>query len=120
MTGSERWQRCRALAQPSFGDDAPDDWPGIGDDLPEPAGFSAIWSRPRIGVRDRALLAVGMTAAIGAVPRRAWDSCGALRVGVTRTEIHEAVIPAVGCARLSAAWDATRTPRPVLDARQAG
>ncbi len=122
MTDSERHQHGRELAERHFGDDVPDEGRAISVDLAEPtesAAFGAIWTRPGLGLRDRALLAVGMTAAIGALPQLEWHTRGALRSGVTPPEIREAVIQATGFAGVPAAWNAMRTVTPVLDAHDA-
>jgi 4-carboxymuconolactone decarboxylase len=119
MSDSERQLFGRELARRYFGDDVPDEWREISEDLAElteSAAFGAIWTRPGLELRDRALLAVGMTAALGALSQLEWHTRGALRSGVTPTEIREAVIQAVGFAGFPAAWNAMRTVKPILDA----
>jgi len=121
MSDDERHLRGRELAQAYFGDDVPDEWRAVSAELAElteSAAFGAIWTRPGLELRDRALLAVGMTAALGALPQLAWHTRGALRAGVTPLEIREAVIQAVGFAGFPAGWNAMRTVVPILDAHE--
>lgn len=118
MSDDDRRLRGRELAQAYFGDEVPDEWREISADLAElteSAALGAIWTRPGLELRDRALLAVGMTAALGALPQLAWHTRGALRVGLTPVEIREAVIQAAG---FPAAWEAMRTVVPILDAHE--
>ena len=113
--------RGRELAQAYFGNEVPDEWREISTDLAElteSAALGAIWTRPGLELRDRALLAVGMTAALGTLPQLAWHTRGALRVGLTPVEIRETVIQAAGFAGFPAAWNAMRTGAPILDAHE--
>jgi 4-carboxymuconolactone decarboxylase len=121
MSDDERRLRGRELAQACFGDEVPDEWREISMDLAEltdSAAFGAIWTPPGLELRDRALLAVGMTAALGALPQLAWHARGALRVGPTPVEIRETVIQAAGSAGVPDAWNAMRTVVPILDAHE--
>jgi len=122
VTDSERQQHGRGLAERYFGDDLPDARPEISVDraeLTESAAFGAIWTRPALGLRDRAGPAVGMTAAIGALPQLEWHTPGSLRSRVTRTEVREAMIEAVRFARLPADGNAMRTVTSTPDAHDA-
>lgn len=121
MSDDDRRLRGRELAQAYFGDAVPDEWREIATDLAElteSAALGAIWTRPGLELRDRALLAVGMTAALDARPHLAWHTRCALRVGLTPVEIREAVIKAAGFVGFPAEWEAMRTVVPILDAHE--
>jgi 4-carboxymuconolactone decarboxylase len=118
MTDEYRHQAGTALAEAYFGPDVPGEWREISPDLAElteSAALGAIWTRPGLALRDRALVAVGMTAVLGAQGQLAWHTRGALRSGVTPQEIREVVIQAAGLAGYPAAWNAMRTVAPILD-----
>jgi 4-carboxymuconolactone decarboxylase len=122
VTDSERRQHRRELAERYVAGAVPDEGGEISVDLAErieSGAFGAIWSRTALGLRARALLAVAMTAAIGALPQREWHIRRGLRSGVTPTEVREAVIQSVRFARLPADGNAMRTVTSTPDAHDA-
>ena len=117
MAEDDRLERGRELARRYMGDDTIARWRATSPDLEELTsrfGFGELWSRPGLGLRDRAMLAVAITATLRALPQLAWHVRGALEVGVTPEEIREAVIFVAGLAGFPAAWSALEVVEEVL------
>lgn len=113
----DRQIRGRELAERYFGSGVPDEWREVSPDLAELTegfAFGDLWSRPGLGLRDRALIAVAVTAAIRAEPQLAWHIRGAQRVGVTPDEIREAIIAITGFAGFPASWNGLRVAEAVI------
>ncbi|MEM7190724.1 MAG: carboxymuconolactone decarboxylase family protein [Pseudomonadota bacterium] len=70
-----------------------------------------VWNRPGLGRRDRSLLNVGMLIALGKPEELKLHLKGALRNGVTRDEIKEAILQSAIYCGGPAALEATRIAR---------
>ncbi len=117
MGHDERLERGRELARRYMGEDTIARWRATSPDLEELTsrfGFGEMWTRPVLGQRDRAMLAVGITATLRALPQLAWHVRGALGVGVTPDEIRETIIFVAGLAGFPAAWSALEVAEEVL------
>jgi 4-carboxymuconolactone decarboxylase len=113
----DRQARGKALAERYFGPGVPDEWREVSPDLAdltEGFAFGDLWSRPGLGLRDRALVAVAVTAAIRAEPQLAWHVRGALRAGLSPEEIREAIIAVTGFAGFPASWNGLRVAEAVM------
>ena len=117
MADDERLERGRELARRYMGDDTIARWRATSPDLEELTSrfaFGDVWSRSGLGVRDRAMLAVAITATLRAHPQLAWHVRGALGVGVSPDEIRETIIFVAGLAGFPAAWSAMEVAEEVL------
>jgi 4-carboxymuconolactone decarboxylase len=120
--GDERLERGRELARRHLGDDVVERWRGLSPDLEELTsgfGFGELWSRPGLGRRDRAIVAMAVTAALRASSQLEWHVRGALRAGVTPDEVREVLIAVAGLAGFPAAWSALEAAEPILAERAA-
>lgn len=70
-----------------------------------------VWNRPGLSRRDRSLLNIGMLVALRAEAELKLHLKGAMRNGVTREEIKEAILQAAIYCGGPAALEATRTAR---------
>lgn len=82
----------------------------------EHAWGGAVWSRPGLDRRSRSLLNIGMLIALRAENELRGHIRGALRNGLTRTEITEAVIHSAAYCGSPAALAAMRVTQEVLEA----
>ncbi|MFZ2528937.1 MAG: carboxymuconolactone decarboxylase family protein [Rhodococcus sp. (in: high G+C Gram-positive bacteria)] len=78
--------------------------------------WGAVWSRPGLDRRSRSLLNIGMLIALRAENELRGHIRGALRNGLTRTEITEAVIHSAAYCGSPAALAAMRVTQEVLEA----
>lgn len=78
--------------------------------------WGGVWTRPGLERRDRSLLTIGMLIALRAHEELEGHVRGALRNGLSRTEITEAVIHSSGYCGASAALSAMKVVQRVLDA----
>jgi 4-carboxymuconolactone decarboxylase len=78
--------------------------------------WGAVWGRPGLDDRSRSLLTLGILVAVRAQDELAGHVRGALRNGLTRTEITEAVIHTAGYCGAPAALAAMRVVQTALDA----
>lgn len=78
--------------------------------------WGAVWSRPGLDRRSRSLLNIGMLIALRAENELRGHIRGALRNGLTRTEITEAVIHSAVYCGSPAALAAMRVTQEVLEA----
>ncbi|OZC44459.1 4-carboxymuconolactone decarboxylase [Rhodococcus sp. WWJCD1] len=78
--------------------------------------WGGVWTRPGLDHRSRSLLNLGILIALRAHEELAGHVRGALRNGLTRTEITESVIHTAGYCGAPAALAAMRVVQRVLDA----
>ncbi|MBH0123348.1 carboxymuconolactone decarboxylase family protein [Rhodococcus sp. NPDC003382] len=78
--------------------------------------WGAVWTRPGLDRRSRSLLNIGMLIALRAENELRGHIRGALRNGLTRTEITEAVIHSAAYCGSPAALAAMRVTQEVLEA----
>lgn len=78
--------------------------------------WAAIWTRPQLDLRSRSLLTLGFLTALRAHDELAAHVRGALTNGLTREEITEAVVHAVGYCGAPAALAAMRVIQQTFDA----
>jgi 4-carboxymuconolactone decarboxylase len=100
-----------------------DRWRGVSPDLEELTsafGFGDLWSRPGLGRRDRAIVAMAITATLRAHTQLGWHVRGALGAGVSPDEVREVLIAVAGLAGFPAAWSAIETAEPILAEHAAG
>ena len=117
MADDERLERGRELARRYMGDATIARWRETSPDLEELTsafGFADLWSRPGLGMRDQAMVAVAVTATLRAHPQLAWHVRGALRVGLSPEEVRETIISIAGLAGFPAAWSALEVAEDVL------
>ncbi|WP_199256639.1 carboxymuconolactone decarboxylase family protein [Mycolicibacterium mengxianglii] len=81
--------------------------------------WGAVWARPGLDRRSRSLITIGVLAALRAdlEPELEGHVRGALRNGLSRREITEAVIHTAGYCGVPAALSAMRTVQRILDAQ---
>src|SRR5207253_1396660 len=87
-----RLEAGRELARRYFGEGVTERWREISPALEEITSrfaFGDVWSRPALGIRERALIALACTAALRAHAQLGWHARGALRSGLTADEIRE-------------------------------
>ncbi|OZD10354.1 4-carboxymuconolactone decarboxylase [Rhodococcus sp. 06-235-1A] len=77
--------------------------------------WGGVWTRPGLDHRSRSLLNLGILIALRAHEELAGHVRGALRNGLTRTEITESVIHTAGYCGAPAALAAMRVVQKVLD-----
>ncbi|WP_207835837.1 carboxymuconolactone decarboxylase family protein [Williamsia soli] len=77
--------------------------------------WGGVWTRPGLERRDRSLLNIGLLTALRAHEELAGHVRGALRNGLSRTEITEAVIHTSGYCGAPAAMSAMRIVQDVFD-----
>jgi alkylhydroperoxidase/carboxymuconolactone decarboxylase family protein YurZ len=121
--GDDRLERGRALARLHLGEDIINRWRELHPDLEELTsgfGFGDLWSRPGLGRRDRAIVAMAITATLRAHTQLGWHVRGALGAGVTPDEVREVLIAVAGLAGFPAAWSALETAEPILAEHGAG
>jgi 4-carboxymuconolactone decarboxylase len=117
MAEDERLERGRELARRYMGGDTIERWRAVSPDLEELTsgfGFGDLWSRPGLGMRDRAMVAIAITATLRALPQLAWHVRGALGAGVAPDEIRETILMVAGLAGFPAAWSALEAAEEVL------
>jgi 4-carboxymuconolactone decarboxylase len=78
--------------------------------------WGGVWTRPGLDHRSRSLLNLGILIALRAHEELAGHVRGAIRNGLTRTEITETVIHTAGYCGAPAALAAMRVVQKVLDA----
>lgn len=78
--------------------------------------WGGVWTRPGLDSRSRSLLNLGILIALRAHEELAGHVRGALRNGLTRTEITETVVHTAGYCGAPAALAAMRVVQKVLDA----
>lgn len=76
--------------------------------------WGSVWTRPGLSPRDRSLLNIGMLVALRATEELRGHVRGALRNGLTREEISEAVLHASGYCGAPAALGAMKVVQEVL------
>jgi len=121
--GGDARRRGADLARRYLGDEVPGEWESVNPDLArmtEEFAFGDLWSRPGLPLRDRSLIALVVTTALGATDPLAWHVRGALRAGLRPDEIREALIAVSGLAGFPAAWTGLRVAEPILRAHEAG
>ena len=84
-------------------------------ELATQAGWGLIWGRPGLDRRTRSLLNLAMLVALGKSTELAVHVKGAVRNGVTETEIQEAIMQASIYAGLPAGLEGTRVAERALD-----
>lgn len=122
QTPDDRLERGRALAELHLGEGAVERWREVSPDLEELTsafGFADLWGRPGLERRDRAIVAMAVTATLRAQPQLGWHVRGALRAGVTPDEVREVLIAIAGLAGFPAAWTAMEVAQPILDEHEA-
>lgn len=77
--------------------------------------WGGVWTRPGLERRDRSLLNIGLLTALRAHEELAGHVRGALRNGLSRNEITEAVIHTSGYCGAPAATSAMRAIQDVFD-----
>lgn len=77
--------------------------------------WGGVWTRPGLDRRSRSLLTLGILIALQAHEELAGHVRGALRNGLSRTEITETIVHASGYCGAPAAMSAMRTVQHVLD-----
>ncbi|MFE1594202.1 carboxymuconolactone decarboxylase family protein [Nocardia sp. NPDC058705] len=82
--------------------------------------WAAIWTRPQLDLRSRSLLTLGFLTALRAHDELAAHVRGALTNGLTREEITEVVVHAVGYCGAPAALAAMRVIQQTFDAEPLG
>jgi alkylhydroperoxidase/carboxymuconolactone decarboxylase family protein YurZ len=121
MEEDARLEAGRELARRYFGEDVVERWRELSPALEEITSrfaFGDVWTRPELGIRDRAMIAVACTAALRAHAQLGWHARGALRSGLTPDEIRETIIAVAGFAGFPAAWSGLEAVEPIL--REAG
>ena len=122
-TSDDRLERGRALADQHLGEGTAERWRSVSPDLEELTsafGFADLWGRPGLGRRDRAVVAMAVTATLRAQQQLGWHVRGALRAGVTPDEVREVLIAVAGLAGFPAAWTAMEVAQPILAEHEAG
>jgi alkylhydroperoxidase/carboxymuconolactone decarboxylase family protein YurZ len=119
MSGGDgdRLARGRELARLHLGEDVIERWRAVSPDLEELTStfaFDDLWTRPGLGRRDRAIVAMAITATLRAEPQLGWHVRGALGAGVTPEEVREVLIAVAGLAGFPAAWTALEVAEPIL------
>lgn len=123
MSDDDRVEAGRRLAREYFGSDAPADWEALSPDLARMTAdfaFGQVWSRPTLELRERALIALAITATLRADHQLTWHVQGGLRAGLSPDEIREALITVAGLAGFPAAWNALAVAEPLLREHEAG
>lgn len=112
------WDKGLATRREVVGDsyvdkslDSMDDFSDALQDYITRYAWGDVWNRPGLGRRDRSLLNIGMLIALGREAELKLHLKGALRNGVTREEIKEAVLQAAIYCGGPAALEATRVAR---------
>jgi len=121
-TPDDRLDRGRALAEQHLGEGVVERWRGVSPDLEELTsafGFADLWGRPGLSRRDRAVVAMAVTATLRAEPQLGWHVRGALGAGVTPDEVREVLIAIAGLAGFPAAWTAMEVAGPILAEHEA-
>jgi 4-carboxymuconolactone decarboxylase len=120
MTRSDdqRLQKARDAMRDVFGIEwnitLRDGEPAVAEDLMRVLlqnAFADSWSRPGLSARDRSLITLAISIALGATTELRNHAVGAQRIGITPDEIVEVLIHTAaycGAARTSAAWSAVR------------
>ncbi len=119
----ERLDRGRELAERHLGEGVVERWRAVSPDLEELTsafGFADLWGRPGLARRDRAIVAMAVTATLRAEPQLGWHIRGALRAGVSPDEVREVLIAIAGLAGFPAAWTAMEVAGPILAEHEAG
>ena len=112
-----RLEAGRDLARRYFDPEVVAGWEALSPDLEELTSgfaFGDLWSRPGLSLRDRALIAIVVTATLRAHPQLAWHVRGGLGAGLTGEEVREALIAVSGLAGFPAAWSALDVAEPIL------
>jgi alkylhydroperoxidase/carboxymuconolactone decarboxylase family protein YurZ len=114
---ADRLARGRELARLHLGEDVIERWRAVSPDLEELTStfaFDDLWTRPGLGRRDRAIVAMAITATLRAETQLGWHVRGALGAGVTPEEVREVLIAVAGLAGFPAAWTALEVAEPIL------
>ena len=78
--------------------------------------WGAVWSRDGLSPRDRSLVNLGMIAALGRNKELALHTRGALRNGVTETEIQEVLLQIAVYCGFPAGLDSMNTAKAAIAA----
>ena len=78
-------------------------------------GWGEIWSRPGLSRQQRSLLNIGMLSALQRIPELKGHIRGAIRNGMTVTEIQEALIQVAGYCGMPAGITAFNAARETLE-----
>lgn len=89
------------------------------DEFSTSAAWGMIWSRPGLSRKSRSLLNLGMLTALGQQQELRLHIRGALRNGLTRKEVAEALLQATVYCGIPRAADARRTMVEVFEALDA-
>lgn len=89
---------------------------GFFDEVQELAteSWGTVWTRPGLSLRDRSLLEIGILTALNYPTELRTHIVGAIRNGVTETEIHEALLQTVAHCGFPAAVAGFKVARSVL------
>lgn len=118
----ERLERGRDLARRYLSPDTIERWRGLSADLEELTSgvFADVWTRTTLGLRERAMIALAITATLRAHPQLAWHVRGALGAGMSPDEVRETLIAVAGLAGFPAAWSALEVAEPILAEHEHG
>lgn len=126
MSKSETYHAGLAVRREVLGADyvdaalaAADDFTGPLQDFLTEHAWGAVWTRPGLDRRSRSLLNLGMLTALNRPAELRLHLRGALRNGVTREEIREALLQAAVYCGAPAALDAFKVAREVFAAADA-
>jgi alkylhydroperoxidase/carboxymuconolactone decarboxylase family protein YurZ len=116
VSEDERLERGRELARRYLGPETTARWSATSEDLERLTSglFADVWARPALGLRERALIAMAITATLRAHTQLGWHVRGALGAGVSPDEVRETLIAVAGLAGFPAAWSALEVAEPIL------
>lgn len=118
----ERLERGRDLARSYLSPDTIERWRNTSPALEELTSglFADVWTRPTLGLRDRAMIATAICATLRAHTQLGWHVRGALGAGMSADEVRETLIAVAGLAGFPAAWSALEAVAPILDEHESG
>jgi 4-carboxymuconolactone decarboxylase len=116
VSADERLERGRELARRYLGPETTARWSATSEDLERLTSglFADVWARPALGLRERALIAMAISATLRAHTQLGWHVRGALGAGVGPDEVRETLIAVAGLAGFPAAWSALEVAEPIL------